>query len=108
MKSTTSIILKCFFDKEHFVCRNPVRIPCEKTKEKNEKFACLDCILHQINHTGAFECKICETEHRVVLSNKKDNTLLTHALKNKNIKDISQDLLSLSSRSIAKLQGIFN
>ena len=113
MEHTSDSLLPCYLNASHFVCREPVKLPC-MTIGNEIRFACYDCIVSHINHTDIFECKVCNNEHRLNLITKSFDIIplsqhQANLTENKNvnckIQKTSTDLIELTARSIQKLQG---
>ena len=100
----------CQLKKTHLICKDLIEIPCNN--KNKPKVACYECILQHVNYNGIYRCNNCKSDHKFnfkgrIFEQTHQNISKEVCLDEIKIKDISEDLLSLSSRSIAKLEGIF-
>ncbi len=59
--------LECVYNRTHLVCHKPILVfNCNGSS----KFACFKCVQNEADFYGAFQCKICNTEHKIRLLTK--------------------------------------
>lgn len=60
-----SLNIGCSFNKNHFVCKDPVVLICQSNNDLNNqnRFACHKCIIEKSDYMGMFDCSFCNNQH---------------------------------------------